>query len=139
MFNGFLKASGFELFGTYEIVSGRTARETDDRKANQYAVEGLYRFGRTENVFLGLRYNSVSARLANVAGAVGTGGTGAGPITYTGDVTINRFAIAGGWFLTKNVLLKAEYVNQLYNDYPSADYRSTGKFNGYVVEAVVGF
>jgi hypothetical protein len=140
MLNGFLKASGFELFGTYETVSGRTARETADRTANQYAVEGLYRFGRTENVFLGLRYNSVSARLANNTSVTpAPGGTGAGPITYTGDVTVNRFAVAGGWFLTRNVLLKAEYVNQLYNDFPSADYRSTGKFNGYVVEAVVGF
>lgn len=134
MFNGFLKASGFEFFGTYETVSGRTATEASDRKANQYAVEGIYRLGKAENLFVGVRYNSVSARLADNAK-----GTGAGAITYTGDVTVNRFAVAGGWFLTKNVLLKAEYVNQLYNDFPSADYRSTGKFNGYVVEAVVGF
>lgn len=140
MLNGFLKASGLEFFGTYETASGRTATETSDRKANQYAVEGVYRFGKTENVFVGLRYNSVSARLAdNTSVTPAPGGTGAGPIIYTGDVTINRFAVAGGWFLTKNVLLKAEYVNQLYNNYPAADYRSTGKFDGYVIEAVVGF
>jgi hypothetical protein len=134
MLNGFLKASGFEFFGTLETASGRTATETADRKANQYAVEGIYRFGKTENLFLGLRYNSVSARLAN-----NPAGTGAGAITYTGDVTVNRFAVAGGWFLTKNILMKAEYVNQVYNDFPAADYRSTGKFYGYVIEAVVGF
>ena len=134
MFNGFLKASGFEFFGTYETASGRTAAEKSTRTANQYAVEGIYRFGKWENLFLGLRYNAVTARLAN-----NTAGTGAGTITYTGDVTVNRFAVAGGWFLTKNVLLKGEYVIQHYEDFPAADFRAGGKFNGYVVEAVVGF
>jgi len=134
MFNGFVKYTGFEFFGTYESASGRTASELTDRKASQFAVEGIYRFGKTESTFLGVRYNSVTATLAN-----SVGGTGAGAIVYPGDVTVNRFAIAGGWFLTSNVLLKAEYVNQVYNDFPTADYRSTGKFYGYVVEAVVGF
>ncbi len=134
MFNAFLKTGGFELFGTAETASGRTAAETSTRSAKQYAVDAIYRFGATENLFLGARYNTVSAHLAN-----SKGGTGAGAITYTGDVQVNRIALAGGWFLTKNVLLKAEYVNQVYNSFPSADYRSTGKFDGYVVEAVVGF
>ncbi len=134
MFNGFLKAYGFELFGTYETVSGRTAKEASTRKANQYAVDGVYRFGKDENLFLGLRYNAVSARLADNAA-----GTGAGAITYTGNVKVNRFAVAGGWFMSKNILMKAEYVVQKYNDFPVADYRAGGKFNGYVIEAVVGF
>ena len=134
MFNGFVKYTGFEFFGTYESASGRTASELTDRKASQFAVEGIYRFGKTESTFLGVRYNSVTATLANSAA-----GTGAGAIVYPGDVTVNRFAIAGGWFLTKNVLLKAEYVSQEYKDFPTADYRSSGKFNGYVIEAVVGF
>jgi hypothetical protein len=134
MFNTFLKVKGFELFGTAETASGRTAVETSDRSMSQYAIDGVYRFGKTENLFIGIRYNTVKAALANNAR-----GTGAGPIVYNNDVTINRFAIAGGWFLTKNVLLKAEYVNQVYNNFPAADFRSTGKFYGYVVEAVVGF
>jgi len=135
MLNEFVKYKGFELFGTEEASSGRTATETSTRNANQYSVEGLYRFGSAEKVFLGVRYNSVSAQLAD-----SKAGTGAGTIAYGGKfVTVNRFAVAGGWFLTKSVLLKAEYVNQVYNDFPTADYRSSGKFNGYVVEAVVGF
>lgn len=134
MFNGFLKASGFEVFATYETASGRTAKETANRSVNQFAIDGVYRFGKTENVFLGVRYNTVSGRLANNAA-----GTGAGSIVYTGDVNINRFVVSGGWFLTKNVLLKAEYVTQQYKDFPVADYRAGGQFNGYVVEAVVGF
>ena len=134
MVNGFLKVSGFELFGTYETASGRTAAETSTRNANQFAIDGVYRFGKKENLFIGAKYNTVTARLANNAA-----GTGAGAITYTGDVTVNRFAVAGGWFLTNNVLLKAEYVNQVYNNFPAADYRAGGKFYGYVIEAVVGF
>lgn len=123
MLNGFLKVYGFELFGTYEAASGRTKTETSTRSVKQYAVDGVYRFGKSENLFAGLRYNSVSGRL----------------VGFANDITINRFAVAGGWFLTSNVLLKAEYVDQHYNDFPATDYRSTGRFHGYVVEAVVGF
>lgn len=134
MLNGFLKVKGAELFGTYEQAAGRTSRETDTRDAKQFAVDGVYRFGPQENLFIGAKYNTVSARLANNPTA-----TGAGPIVYTGDVKIDRVAAAAGWFLTKNVLLKGEYVVQKYKDFPAADLRAGGKFNGYVIEAVVGF
>jgi hypothetical protein len=134
MFNGFLKTGGLEFFSTYETASGRTAKETVARTANQFAVDGVYRFGKEENLFIGARYNTVSAKLANSAK-----GTGAGAITYNDDVTVNRVAFAAGWFITRNLLLKAEYVDQRYKDFPAADYRSGGRFHGYVMEAVVGF
>ncbi len=121
--NGFLKAGGLELFGTYEVAKGRTKTEADTRKVNQLAGDVVYRFGNAENLFVGARYNTVKAELAGIAD----------------DVTINRTAVAGGWFLTKNVLLKGEYVIQKYKDFPTTDVRSGGKFNGYVIEAVVGF
>lgn len=134
MLNGFVKASGLELFGTYETAKGRTATETTDRSVKQFAIEGIYRLGAAENLFVGARYNTVSGRLkAAVA-----------------DVNLNRTAFAAGWFLTRNVLLKGEYVIQHYNDFENAfpsttsaglstDYRAGGKFHGYVIEAVVGF
>lgn len=128
MLNGFLKVKGFELFGTYETAKGRTKTEVSTRKAKQFAIDGVYRFGSKENVFVGARYNVASARLANTAA-----------VTYTGDIKVDRTAFAGGWFLTKNVLLKAEYVIQQYKDFPAQDIRSGGKFDGYVIEAVVGF
>ena len=134
MLNGFLKVQGLELFGTYETASGRTSKEENDRKANQYAIDGVYRFGTSENLFVGVRYNAVSARLAD-----NTAGTGSGAIAYAGNVNVNRFATSAGWFLTKNILMKAEYVVQQYKDFPGADYRAGGKFNGYVIEAIVGF
>ena len=132
--NGFVKVMGLELFATYETAKGRSKVETSERNVQQLAMDGVYRFGATENFFVGARYNVVTAKLADVA-AVGTL-----PATiYSGDVQIDRVAFAAGWFMTRNILLKGEYVNQKYKDFPLADYRSAGKFNGYVVQAVVGF
>lgn len=123
MINGFLKAGGFELFGDYESAKGLNKNESTTRKFNQYAVDGIYRFGKDENLFVGVRYNSVTGTLAGM----------------TDKITINRTAVGAGWFLTRNVLLKGEYVNQLYKDFPVADYRNGGRFHGYVIEATVGF
>ncbi|MGZ3975535.1 MAG: hypothetical protein ACXVMI_14800, partial [Flavisolibacter sp.] len=122
MFNTFLKAKGLEFFGTYETAQGRTKTETTERKANQVAGELIYRFAQ-DRLYVGARYNTVTARLAG----------------FTSDVKVDRVAGAAGWFLTRNVLLKAEIVEQNYKDFPATDYRAGGKFNGYVIEAVVGF
>jgi hypothetical protein len=97
--------------------------ETSDRKMNQLAGDVIYRFGKAENLFVGARYNTVKLQLLGI----------------TDNVKVNRTALAAGWFVTKNVLMKGEYVIQNYKDFPAADYRSGGKFNGYVIEAVVGF
>ncbi|MFT4153346.1 hypothetical protein [Parafilimonas sp.] len=123
MLNGFLKAGGFEFFGTYENAKGRTKTETENRTASQYGVEGVYRFGSAENVYVGIRYNEVKAELSG----------------FTDEVNVNRVAFAAGWFVTKNLLLKGEVVNQHYKNFPDTDYRNGAKFNGYVIEAVVGF
>jgi hypothetical protein len=132
--NAFAKMKGLEFFGTYETAKGRTKTETDERKASQYAADVIYRIGAKENLFVGLRYNALNYRPANVA-AAGT----APVINYTDDVKVDRLAFAAGWFLTKNILLKGEYVTQEFKDLPAADYRNGGKFNGYVIQAVVGF
>jgi hypothetical protein len=132
--NGFIKMQGMELFATYEAANGRSRTETKNRKANQYAIDAIYRFGRLENVFVGARYNVVNARLANTA----TAGT-TPAIVYTDDMKVDRIAFGAGWFLTRNILIKGEYTTQKYNDLPAGDYRNGGKFNGYVMQAVVGF
>ena len=123
MLNVFVKVKGLEIFGTLESAKGRTKTEVDDRKMTQSVIEGVYRIGKNENFFIGAKYNAVKARLAGM----------------TNDVKVNRTAFAAGWFLTKNVLLKGEIVTQKYLDFPSSDYRALGKFNGYVIEAIVGF
>lgn len=129
--NGFVKLQGLEVFATYESAKGRTKFETTERKAEQIAIDGVYRFGETENFFIGARYNVVKARLADV--------TTPPTITYSNDVKVDRLAFAAGWFMTKNILLKGEYVKQQYKDMPAADYRNGGEFKGYVIQAVVGF
>lgn len=123
MLNGFVKFQGFEVFGTLEKAVGRTKNEAKSRNANQFAVEGLYRLGKSEKVYVGARYNTVNARLAG----------------FAEDVNVQRTSFVAGWFVTRNIMMKAEYVNQKYKDYPTTDYRSGGQFKGYVVEAIVGF
>ena len=125
MLNGFLKAGGLELFGTYETAKGRSKTEVNKRTMNQLAGDVIYRFGKSENLYVGGRLNKVKSELL-VSNNIQ-------------DVKINRTALAGGWFVTRNVLMKAEYVIQKYKDFPVADFRNGGKFNGYVIEAVVGF
>jgi len=124
MGNLFLKYGGLEFFGTYELSQGRTITERNLRQATQYAGDLIYRFpAHKENFWVGLRYNSVTAALQGVAA----------------DITINREAASLGWFATKNIMLKVEYVEQTYLNYASTNILNGGKFNGYMVEASIGF
>lgn len=113
---------GFELFFNYDMNTGRNAGETIERSFAQLAVDGIYRFGKT--AYVGARYNTVT-------GAFTTGSEA--------ETTVDRIAVAGGWFVTDNILLKGEYVMQSYKDYPTSSLFHEGKFNGVVVQAVVGF
>ena len=47
--------------------------------------------------------------------------------------------MSAGWFITPAISLKAEYVNQKYNDFPTWDIRNGGKFNGFMIEGGVAF
>lgn len=122
MVNPFVRYKGLEFFGTYENASGRNFSETDRRSYNQYAAELLYRFGADENFYIGGKYNQVKGEL--ISG---------------NDIKVDRFNIGGGWFMTKNILAKAEYVNQKYDGYASTSILNGGKFNGFVLEAVIAF
>ena len=126
--NGFMKAYGFELFGTFENAKGRSAAErfaaTDKRSVNQFALDAIYRFGPEEKVYIGGRYNTLSGQTL---------------ASNNDKQKVNRVAFGGGWFLTPNVLLKAEYVDQKYSDYPTTSILNEGHFKGAVIQAVVGF
>lgn len=123
MINPFVKYQGLELFGVIEQAKGRAANETENRTWNQYAVDAVFRFLPREQAFVGARYNAVTGELPGMGQ----------------DVTVNRYALGAGWFVTPNVLVKAEYVDQRYVDYPSSDMCYDGRFNGFMVEGVVGF
>ena len=83
----------------------------------------IYRFPEnTQNFWLGLRYNTLKA-----------------DILGTGDVTVNRTAGSFGWFLTRNIMMKLEYVSQEYVNYPNTNILNGGKFHGVCAEASIGF
>ena len=121
--NPFVKVGGLELFGVYEKAAGRSAAEAAERDWSQYAADVVYRFLPGETVYVGGRYNVVEGELAGVAD----------------PVSLDRFQLGAGWFVTPTVLLKGEYVSQSYRDFPAADIRNGGKFDGFVIEGVVSF
>jgi hypothetical protein len=124
MGNLFLKYKGLEFFGTIEDAKGRSITETTQRKANQYAADLIYRFPQgKENFWVGFRYNTVTALLQG----------------FTSNITVNREAGSLGWFITKNIMAKAEYVNQSYEGYPASNILNGGNFHGAVLEASIGF
>ena len=123
MANLFFKYKGLEFFGTAEKAKGRSIAETVNRQAIQYAGDVIYRFPENkENFWVGFRYNTVTANLAGI-----------------GDVTVNRSAGSLGWFMTKNLMMKAEYVTQAYKDYPNDNILNGAKFHGVMLEASIGF
>ena len=122
MINPFIKIGGLEFFGVYETAVGKQNLELQSRTWNQYAGELLYRFGENENFYIGGRYNTVNGELLDGQ-----------------EVSVDRYNIGAGWFLTKNILSKIEYVSQEYNDYPAGDIHQGGQFDGIVFEAVIAF
>lgn len=134
MINPFVKYKGLEFFGTIELASGGDKAGTDDKRtANQYASELIYRFGGSEQFYIGGKYNTVSGKLANADAK---------------KVTVDKFEASAGWFMTKNILAKLNYVNQKYKDYsqftgdPATGNLNNfygGKFEGLVFEATIAF
>jgi hypothetical protein len=120
--NPFVKLGGLELFGVIERAEGKSAAEADSREIRQYSGDVVYRF-LDDQIYVGGRYNTVSGRLAGAAS----------------DISIDRAALAAGWFVTPTILLKGEYVSQKYDDFAETDIRNGGKFNGFIVEGAVSF
>jgi hypothetical protein len=123
MVNPFVKFRGLELFGVIERSEGKAAAEVNERTWNQYATDVVYRFLPREQAFAGVRYNKAEGTVVGIANEVGA----------------NRWQVAGGWFLTPNVLMKAEYVTQKYNGFPLTNIRNGGKFHGMMLEGVIAF
>ncbi|WP_343694044.1 hypothetical protein [Flavobacterium sp.] len=130
MVNPFIKYKGLEFFGTLEFTSGGDYKGTDDtRKVNQYVGDIVYRFGENERFYIGGKYNLVDGKLANANAEA---------------IQINRFEAAAGWFMTKNVLAKLEYVDQNYKNFSQFNGATPndlfgGSFKGLMFEAVISF
>lgn len=134
MFNPFVKYRGLEFFGTIELASGGDKVGVDSKRtANQYAGDIVYRFGKKEQFYIAGKYNTVSGKLSNADAK---------------EVTVDRVESSIGWFLTKNILAKLDYVSQNYKDYPqfagntptgNANNFYGGNFKGIVFEATISF
>ena len=123
MINPFVKYKGLEFFGMYESASGKAASEASTRRWTQISGEVTYRFGSAENIYAVARYTKAY-------------GPESGSLN---DLTINRVQIGGGWFLSRNVLAKVEYVNQTYDGFDSSSIFYDGSFDGVMLEAVISF
>ena len=117
MLNLFTRFHGLEFFGTIEQAKGTPAFGGPDFNFNQYAAEALYHFGGDDQFYGGARYNYVK---------------------NDKDMNVNRYEIAAGWNMTKNIITKVEYVNQTYNNFTDK-YGSDAGFNGVMVEAGISF
>lgn len=156
MINPFIKIGGMELFGMFEISHGKNAVESgeiqyDDavadatefkrlgnRTFNQLAVDLLYRFGKQEQFYGGAKYNIVSGTqvfsqrtTSSVVGGIDQG--------VRADISVDRVSFAAGWFITRNILIKGEYVIQNYRDFPVGNIMAKGKFSGFVFQGSIAF
>jgi len=122
MINPFARWRMVEVFGIIEQSEGRNAAEITDRKWTHYSGEAIL-WAPGDKLYLAGRYSDATGQLAGM----------------TSDVNVTRMQGGGGWILTPNIVMKAEYVLQEYNDFLPTDIRSGLKFEGMMVEGVVSF
>jgi len=128
MINPFVEIGGLEFFGTIETITGESGT-LNDLQANQYAVEGIYRF-LNDDLFAGVRYNTMNGDV-DVSGYQQ-------PASWS-DVSVDRWQFSAGWYMTENILVKGEYMTQSYNDYPTGVVENGAEFDGFMLEGVVSF
>ncbi len=118
--NPFVKFQGLEFFGVFENVSNG-----DDVGGGftQLGAEVIYRLGEMENYFVGGRFNTVKGEQTDASATR----------------EISRINIGGGWFLTNNVVAKFEYVKQSYDAGFDGSNLQGAEFDGFMIEAVIGF
>ena len=119
--NPYIELGNLELFGVIEWASGKSAKEEERREVRQLAGDVVYRLF-NDQVYVGARYNRVTGAWANQT-----------------DLTVTRRAISAGWFLTRNLLTKAELVQQDYDGFAATDIRNGGQFRGIAIEGVIAF
>ena len=126
--NPFIKFKGLELFGIYELADGsNTITEAEQDKEGSYtqlAGELVYRFGTDEKFYIAGRYNTISGKALD-----------------SDDINqgIERYNIGGGWFLSKNILAKIEYMRQQYTGQAWKGRFADAEFKGINFEAVISF
>ncbi|HST63396.1 MAG TPA: hypothetical protein VLK84_32090 [Longimicrobium sp.] len=119
--NPYIELGNLEVFGVIERAEGKAATAAETREVTQLAGDVVYRLF-NDKVYVGGRWNRVTGDFANQT-----------------DLTVTRRALSAGWFLTRNLLTKAELVQQEYDGFAATDIRNGGKFNGIAIEGVIAF
>jgi hypothetical protein len=137
----FLKYKGLEIQGGVDLIKGSAFSDVsggkwNKRDWNQIYGELVYRFLKNEQLYLGTRIISATGEPNGMTYSTADAGRTNGA---QAKVNMNRLAFAAGYFPTRNMLLKVEYVSQNYKDFPFRDYRYEAKFSGLMIEAVIGF
>ncbi len=116
MANLFTRYKWIELFGTYEVLSGTSAFGGPEFAFNQYAIESLLHFGKSDQFFIGGRYNFAKD---------------------DSDKSVDRLQFSLGYFPTQNIIFKIEYVDQRYKNFLL--YGENAGFKGIMVETAISF
>ena len=100
----FDNGSPIKLYGHYgrtqDLDLNGSAAGTPEEKWNYYAADAVYNF--TPTLYGAVRYSGAQAIQLNGADS---------------DGTVARMQIGGGFWLTRNLLLKMEYVQQKYSGF----------------------
>ncbi|MEX2595438.1 MAG: hypothetical protein WEC59_00810, partial [Salibacteraceae bacterium] len=129
----FTKFKGLELFGFYESVMGDKAESLITGGAfNQLGADLIFRFGESEKFYIATRYNMVQG--------FGNGANNTIGLQKAGNQEIHRINAGGGWFITKNIITKVEYVQNRYfgEGWEGTQYQGA-EFGGVVIEAAISF
>jgi hypothetical protein len=117
-----VKYKGFEFFGQQEWARGQNYTGDIRRKISQQVVEGLYRLGEREQYYVGGRYNNFAGQTM---------------VNSTAKQYVSRYQVGGGWFVTRNLLAKGEWVTQDYSGFQ--DLRKGASFKGFMFSGAVAF
>jgi len=112
MFNLYTELYGLKLFGLYEIMAAE--KRGAEQNFSQIGVQALYSI---KDLYFGGRFNTVSDNDAS---------------------SVNRINFGAGYFMTQNILVKLDYVNQTYSG-PAHGAIDGGSFKGVVFEAAISF
>lgn len=125
--------SPIKLYGHYGIAQDKdingSAPGNPEEKWNYYAADAVYNF--TPALYGAVRYSS--ANTSKLGGA-------------DSDGSVNRIQVGGGFWLTKNLLMKLEYVDQKYSGFSEGQIVNNGiqawrdpEFSGFISEVSFSF
>jgi|GEM_PF-1132879 hypothetical protein len=115
MMNLFATYKRAELLLPLKQQAGQTYRMVLNSRIINSQLKAFITLSDKEQYYLGVRYDEGTNQLSQ---------------------SVNRIQLAAGWYLTKNIILKTEYVDQKYN---VTTYTANAGFKGLMVESGISF